>query len=597
MGMLTTLRQAFDLVGSEQRRRWVLLVVLSLVASGFEMLGAALVYVLLALVVDPGGSIELPVVGDLRSVAGDVDERTLLLSMVIGMSVFFILRAVVQVGFIYVQQRVAQNAGARLSIRFIEGYLGWPYEMHLHRNSAELIRNGHQAVKQLVTQVFIPVIRVMAELVLIAGMLLLLVVVAPLATGLATLVVGGAATFLLLFVQPRLKKFGLVSHETAKDTLAYFQQSLHGLRDIKLLGRERYFARRYGRSRLRHARMNYLQAALSAFPHTVIELAFLGFILLFFAVAVGVETAGPGALSVLGLFAYAGLRIQPSLQRIVTGLNNIKYSTAPLADLHADLLAVEKLSSEPTDVEPLPFNDAIVLNDVRFRYEGASRDALMGINLTIKKGQQVGICGPTGGGKSTLVDIITGLLLPTEGSVSVDSRDITEHLREWQRNLGVVPQAVFLTDDSLRRNIAFGVLDDEIDEDAVMRAVELAQLADYVKSLPDGLDTSVGERGVRISGGQRQRIAIARALYRNPEVLIFDEGTSALDNATEAALMAAIEHLRGDRTIIHIAHRLSTVRESDCVIVVNDGVVTGVGRFEELERENEHFQRMAGVTT
>lgn len=592
--MLTTLRQAFHLIGRDQRGRWVVLVLLALVASGFEMLGAALVYVLLALVVDPGGAIELPLVGDVRSLAGDIGDRTLLLSLLVGMGLFFLLRAGVQVGVTYVQQRVAQNAGARLSNRFVEGYLSWPYAMHLHRNSSELIRNGHQAVKQLVSQVFVPVIRVSAELILIVGMVALLVFVAPAATGLAVLVVGGAAVLLLFLVQPRLKRLGAVSHETSRETLGALQQALQGVRDIKLLGRERYFARRYGRSRLRYARANYLYSAVTELPHTIMELALISFILLFFGVAIGTDLNSQDALSVLGLFAYAGLRIQPSLQRIITGLNNIKYSTAPLADLHTDLVAVEKMSTPADDVDPLPFDNAIVLRDVSFKYEGTSRDALTGINLTINRGEEIGICGPTGGGKTTLVDLITGLLTPTTGEITVDGQDLRRHARRWQRNLGVVPQAVFLTDDTLRRNIALGIPDREIDEAAVNRAIELAQLTDFIGSLPDGFDTTVGERGVRLSGGQRQRIAIARALYHNPAVLVFDEGTSALDTATEAALMRAVENLRGERTIIHIAHRLSTVQNSDKVIFIEEGCVSAVGSFDELRYSNERFRQMAG---
>ena len=573
----------------------MLLIMLAVVASGFEMLGAAMVYVLLALVVDPGNEIELPLIGDVRELAGDIDERTLLLGTLVAMGLFFLLCAFVQVGVTYVQQRVAQNAGARLSNRLVEGYLSWPYAMHLHRSSSELIRNGHQAVKQLVSQVFVPVIRVSAEVILVMGMLVLLISIAPAATGLAAVVIGGAAALVLLLVQPRLKRLGAISHATSRETLSAMQQALHGVRDIKLLGRERYFARRYGKSRLRSARADYLNSTLSKLPHAVMELAFIGFILLFFGLAIGTDATSQDALSVLGLFAYAGLRIQPSLQRITGGLNNLKYSTAPLTDLHADLRAVEQFSTPADDVDPLPFTDAITLRDVSFKYEGADRDALTDVNLTIQRGQEIGICGPTGGGKTTLVDIITGLLTPTVGHVNVDGHDLREDARRWQRNLGIVPQSVFLTDDTLRRNIALGIPDKEIDDDAIRLAVQLAQLTEFIDSLPDGLETTVGERGIRLSGGQRQRIVIARALYNRPAVLVFDEGTSALDNATEAALMGAIESLRGDRTIIHIAHRLSTVQQSDCVVLIEKGQVCGMGSFEDLQQSNAQFQRMAGT--
>lgn len=595
--MFTTLRQAFRLIGRGQRRRWIFLIVLALVASAFEMLGAALVYVLLALVVDPNGEIDLPLVGDVRELAGDVDEQTLLLTMLVSMGIFFVVRAFVQVAVAYIQQRVAQNAGARLSNRIVAGYLNWPYANHLHRNSSELIRNGHQAVKQLVSQVFIPIIRVAAELILIIGMLALLISIAPAATGLAVLLIGSGAVLLLFLVQPRIKKLGAISHSTSRETLGVMQQALHGVRDIKLLGREKYFARRYAQSRLRYARANYLNATLAKIPHVVMELVLLIFILLFFAIAIGLGTPSPNSLSVLGLFAYAGLRIQPSLQRITSGLNSIKYATAPLSDLYADLVSIERSPTPESEVEPLEFSDAIVVHNVSFQYEGTTRKALTDINLTIRRGEVVGICGPTGGGKTTLVDLITGLLAPTTGHITVDGHDLKKNARRWQRNLGVVPQSVFLIDDTLRRNIALGVRDEHIDDQAVARAVQLAQLTEFIESLPEGLETTVGERGVRLSGGQRQRIAIARALYAQPAVLVFDEGTSALDNATEAAFMASIEHLRGSLTIIHIAHRMSTVKNSDNVVLVENGRILAIGAYEVLRRENMRFQQLSGTYT
>lgn len=593
--MLTTLKQAMHLVGRDQRARWVLLVALALVTSVFEMLGAILVYVLIALVADPDGQIDLPIVGDLRAYVGDVDDSRLLLGVVVVMAVFFLLRGLLQIGAVYAQRRVAYNSGARLSNKLVMGYLASPYSVHLLRNSAELIRNGHQAVQQLVNQVFLPVIRVTAEFFLVTGMLVLLVTVTPIGTAIAVVVVGGTAAVLLLVVQPRLKQLGRTTHQTQRQTLESLQQSLHGIRDIKVLGRERFFAERYGRSRLRLARAQYLRSTILELPSTVMELAFIGFILAFFSITLIADQRTQAALSVLGLFAYAGLRLQPSLQRIISGLNDIKYSAAPLEDLHADLLAVEALPKVVDSTPPLRFEKAIILEDVGFRYDQGERNALLQINLIIRHGEEIGICGPTGGGKTTLVDIITGLLVPTTGRVLVDGNDVLEHTREWQRNLGVVPQMVFLLDDSLRRNVALGVPDGQVDEEALAEAIELAQLTDFVGSLAKGLDTTVGERGVRISGGQRQRIAIARALYRRPTVLIFDEGTSALDNATEAELMASVDELRGRHTIILIAHRLSTVRKSDRVIFVDQGRIAGEGSYDQLMNEHEAFRAMAGA--
>ena len=593
--MWTSLKQTYDLIGRERRSRWVLLVALGLAVSGFEMVGAVLVYVLLALVADPDGRVELPLLGDLRQLFGDVDETALLLGVVIAMALFFLLRGMVKIGAIYAQSRIAHNAGALLSNRLVEGYLRWPYAAHLRRPSSELIRNGHQAVKEMIRSVALPVIQVLAETILVLGMLVVLAVIAPAATGLAILVIGGAAGLLLVVIQPKLKRLGRISHHESRETLAALQQSLHGLRDIKILGREYYFARVYGRSRVRMARAQYLNATASQLPSIVIETALLGFILLFFAVTLVAGAEAQDSLSVLGLFGYAGLRLQPSLRTIVAGLNSLKFSAAPLEDLHADLRAVQATPRTDVEPDPLPFRDRLRVEGVAFRYEGTDYDVLAGIDLEIRPGEQIGISGPTGGGKTTLVDLITALLEPTRGRVTVDGIDLRSHARAWQRSLGVVPQMVFLTDDTLRRNIALGVPDREIDEWALEEAVRLAQLSEFIASLPDGLDTMVGERGVRVSGGQRQRVAIARALYQRPSVLVFDEGTSALDNATETLLMRSIERLRGDHTIILIAHRLTTVRNCDRVAFVENGRISGLGTYDELVQNNASFRTMAGL--
>jgi ATP-binding cassette, subfamily B, bacterial PglK len=593
--LLTTIRQALYLLGREQRWRWALLVALALGTSLLEVVAAGLVYVLLVLVSNPTGAVDLPLLGDVRRFAGGADERTLLLSLVSLMAAFFLVRAVAIVAAEYIMSRVANVAGARLSTRLVKGYLSLPYAFHLTRNSSELVRNGHQAVMEVVISVFSPLVRIAAEVVLVLGILILLVLVSPLGTALAMLVVGAAAMVLMVVVQPRLKRLGRTAHLMQKETLQSLQQSLHGVRDIKILGREAFFSESYARSRRRLARTAYIRGAANQLPHVVIETSLVGFILLFFGITVARSAEGLEALSVLGLFAYAGLRLQPSLQRIIMGLNTIKFSTAPTADLYRDLQLTEEQTARSQESERLPFERDLVLEGVSFRYEGTDRDALTDVTLRLERGEQIGICGPTGGGKSTFIDVVAGLLAPTAGRVLVDGRDIARDPRAWQRNLGVVPQMVFLIDDTLRRNIALGIEDSQIDAAALQAAVTLAQLDRFVESLPDGLETKIGERGVRVSGGQRQRIAIARALYGRPQVLIFDEGTSALDNATEHELMLSLEKLRSRHTILLVAHRLSTVRDSDRVILIDDGRVAGVDTFDGLRLRNDLFRDMAGM--
>jgi ATP-binding cassette subfamily C protein len=558
-----------------------------------EVIAAAMIYMLLGLVANPNGEMNLPLIGDLRSHLGDIDERTLLLSLIGIMIAFFAMRAVILVAAEYIQSRVVQQAAARLSTKLVSGYLRFPFAFHLQHNSAELIRNSHQVTLDLASTAFNPIIRIGAETVLVIGILALLIAVSPIGAAMAVVVVGGTSAVLLFIVQPRLKRFGLTAHAMHKETLRALQQSFEGVKDIKVLGREDSFANSYSRSRRRLARSLYVRTAMYQLPPVAMETALIAFILIFFAVTVARGSEGQDALSVLGLFGYAGLRLQPSLKTITGGLNSLKFAAAPAADLHRDLRMIEQQPAEDRSAEPFPFEHDLRLEGVRFRYEGTDSDALADVDLVIKRGEQIGICGPTGGGKSTMIDLIVGLLTPSAGRVLVDGRDIASNTRGWQRNLGMVPQMVFLTDDTLTHNIALGVPDAEIDKTALEEAVHLAQLDDFIASLPAGLDTVVGEHGVRLSGGQRQRIAIARALYNRPEVLVFDEGTSALDNTTEQELMHSLKKLRGAHTILLIAHRLSTVRDADRVIFVKDGRVEGIDTFEGLKSSNPSFREMA----
>lgn len=590
--MWNSIRQTYDLVGREHRARWLVLIILALAVSLIEMVGAVLVYTLLALIVDPGGEVEVPLLGDLREQFTTVDDTSFLFGVVIAIAIFFLVRGFTRVAATYAQTRASHNAGARLSCRLIEGYLRWPYSAHLHRPSSLLIRNGHQAVLELVQSVILPVIKVIAEIALILGMVIILALIAPGATALAVVVIGGAAVLLLIVVQPRLRQLGEINHRESLGSFAAVQQPLHGIRDIKILGREGFFANVYADSRHRLARARYLQGTAGQLPPIVIETALIGFILLFFSITLIQGDPTQEVLSILGLFAYVGLRLQPSLKVVVQGLNSLKFSAAPLIDIHEDFRSIQAMQATEKAPQPLPMERQIILERVSFRYESADRNALSDITLTIPSGEQIGIVGPTGGGKTTLVDVIAGLLIPTEGRVLVDEVDLIEHTKAWQRSLGVVPQMIFLVDGSLRANIALGIPEADIDEGSIEQAVHLAQLDEFIDSLPDGLDTEVGERGVRISGGQRQRIAIARALYRRPSVLIFDEGTSALDNATESTLMEAIESLRGEHTVILVAHRLSTVRACDRVAFIEGGQIAGLGTYDRLLRDNERFRAM-----
>jgi ATP-binding cassette, subfamily B, bacterial PglK len=594
-----TVRETYALTGRKRRWRWVLLLVLALLRTGLEAVGALLIYTLLQLVSDPAAGAQLPLVGQIEDVLPDVEPNLLAVGAAVTVGVFFLVRAVFLVVHSYVEARIAHNVGADLATRLVRGYVSLPYLFHTQRNSATLVRNTFDSVQQFVNYVLGPLLTLVADTLLVVGLLVVLLSLSPLATLIAIAVLGTLMWILLHLVQPRLKALGRQAQDARGESLKALQQSLGGIRDIRLLGKETHFVRRFSDQRRALARAEYINGAISEVPRAMIEAGLVLFIVVVFGVAV---TAGAGVtdlLSTLGLFAYAAWRMLPSLRFIVSALNSLKFSTAILEDLSVDLARGEAAMEArgtleragPTDARG--FSSTIEVRDLWFRYDEAAEPALREIDLTIRKGESIGICGPTGGGKSTLVDLLVGLLQPTSGAVLVDGRPLDAYPGWWFRQLGVVSQEVFLLDDTLRKNIAFGLPDDEIDEELLERSVRRAQLDDVVATLPAGLDTVVGERGARLSGGQRQRVSIARALYREPSVIVLDEGTSALDSATEAAFVAALAELKQGRTLITVAHRLSTVRRADRIVVVEGGRIAAEGTYEDLLERSELFRALA----
>jgi len=431
-----------------------------------------------------------------------------------------------------------------------------------------------------------------SEAMLVAAVVVVLVATSPLGTAVAVVTIGPVVLLLLKRFQPALESQGQEAHRRTEESLAALQQTLQGIREVVLSGREAVFSRRFTAVRTALARAYYIRAVLVDVPRVVLETVVIVFVMGFIAVGALRGGDASGTLAVLGLFAYAVLRVLPSLNRVLFNVNTLRFSAALVDALRADLALLETTAARrDEDVGELAFVERLVVDDVWYAFAGSDRSVLQGIRLVVRPGQSVGIVGATGSGKSTLVDVLVGLLTPQRGSIVVDGVPLEgAAVRSWQRRTGVVSQAVFLLDDTIRRNIALGVDDDEIDEEAVLRATRLAQLDDVLAEMPEGLGTRVGERGVKLSGGQRQRVAIARALYRSPSVLVFDEGTSALDTVTETAVIRALQSVRAHTTLIVVAHRLTTVRECDLIVLLDGGRVLDSGSYDELASRHQLFQ-------
>jgi ATP-binding cassette, subfamily B, bacterial PglK len=589
--------QTYDLVVRGHRGRWLVVAALALVVSGLEAVGAGLVFLLLGLITDPGGGVEFPILGDISGLFPDVDSIVLLVGAAVGIGVFFLVRGALQVVQSYVQNRISYNAGVRLGVRLVRGYLAMPYSYHVQRESAILVRNAISSVQEIIRRVVLPAAKFVAEIMVVAGISVVLFATAPVASLLVVAVLGPMTYLVLRMVKARVKRYGRLATDSAQESLQILQESLHGIRDIRLLGREGFFIRMFRRQRNQDAKARASQATFSELTSVLIELLLVSFIVTFLVVTVLTAGTAGESFAVLGLFAYVAMRLKPSIQKIISAANNLRFATPAIDDLYRDLeeteAALEAFDMWKSPEEVVSLHDKITVEDVSFRYRDDANDVLQHVNLEIVAGESVGLCGPTGGGKSTLVDILAGLLEPTAGHVMADGSDIHQDVRRWQRRIGFVSQDMYLFDDTLLRNIALGVPDDRIDEGAVRWAVEMAQLEEFVTTLPKGLDTEVGEHGTLLSGGQRQRVAIARALYRDPDILFLDEGTSALDNETERHFIEALQRFQGRKTLILVAHRLSTIRNCDRVYFVDNGRVAGGGSYDELYEENPAFRRMA----
>lgn len=597
MTIWTTVKNAMRLIGKRRRLQFLGLALFAFFVSLSEAVSAGFVLGLVQFAVSPETLPKWPIIGDFKRFAPGLSDTSLILIYAGVFAVFFAIRSAAFLYQEYLIARTTEKTGAELATKLLTVYLHVPYSFHLTRNSAESIRNVHQTVQELVANVFRPTADVIAEAIFMVTLLILLATQSLPATGAAIMVLGFLVILVLRVIQPRLKLYGRQRQTAARRSLLLLQQALGAVRELKFVASTRSTLEKFSEARGEMGLLNSRRVTASVVPRTVIELGLVLFILGW--LGFGVVTAGTretdSTLALLGFFAYVGFRLQPSAQRFVKALNDIRFSTAHVEDISADLFVLGRQVEGATDSAParLKLESEIRLDNVGHQYAESDRWAVSDIDLTIRRGEFVGICGRTGSGKTTLVDVLTGLLIPTHGMLNIDGRAIGEDLLRWRQSIGIVPQTIYLLDDSIRNNIALGIPTDEIDDDLVGEVVSAAQLDNLIERLPMGVDTLIGERGARLSGGERQRICIARALYRRPDVLVLDEATSALDSSTESMIVDSINEARGRITTIVIAHRLSTVMTCDRIVVMERGRIVAIGPYRELMESEPHFRALA----
>jgi ABC-type multidrug transport system fused ATPase/permease subunit len=575
---MRTIRLVWQMLNARQRTATFVLLVMMVFSMAFEVLGIGMAVPALAAMTtaDPASS---PRMTAWMEWLGNPTRNQIIFGGLVLLLLLYLVKTAYLLFAAYWQARFVAALQASLGRRLYGIYLAQPWTFHLCRNSAELARNLNELA--MMSNIIGSILSAIAELLVVLGIVSMLLWFEPV----GTIVVGGVlgATTLLIgrLNGSNMRKWGEAKFAALKELNRHMYQGIGGAKDIKIRGSEPNFIEHYRTHSDLVARMMANHLVLQQVPRLWLELAALMAICLLTVVMIWEGRDSSTLVPSLGLFAAAAFRLLPSGNRLTQAYYSLQFSQSAVQLIHDDM-ALPTPPPAPGSASVLPFRESVTLEDVVFRFPNSRTPALDRINLTIPYGKSVGIVGGSGAGKSTAVDILLGLLEPTSGNVRVDGVDIRTDLRGWQNLVGYVPQTIYLCDDSLRENVAFGVPPEKIDEEAVDRAIRAARLDEFVAGLPEGLATVIGERGVRLSGGQRQRIGIARALYHDPRVLVLDEATSALDSGTESEVMAAVNALQGAKTIVIVAHRLSTLEQCDLLYRLEHGRLVQSGSFAEV---------------
>ena len=484
----------------------------------------------------------------------------------------YILKNVYLCFMYYAQYRFTYDNRRKVATRMLNAYLRQPYSYHRIHPSSELMRNISTDTERMFDCV-LSILQLFTE----GCVCVVLVVYLFIMDKSITIGVGAILSLFLLVFYRGFKKYlnhvGNENRKYAARITQWLQQSFGGIKEAKILEREDYFLNQFDYNYKKSASYDRKYRFLQVAPRPIMEMVFVAAILAVIIVKLLNGTQSAYFVSTLSVFAIAAFRLMPSMNRITNYMSVLMFTKGSVEKVYHDLQEVERLEKnkpvETADVS-LELKKEIQIRNLSFRYPDASENVLENISFTIPKNRSIAFIGPSGAGKTTLADIILGVLEPTAGQICVDGIDIQNCMSAWHKNIGYIPQSIYLMDASIRENVAFGIPEEQIDETCLRRALEEAQLKEFVDSLPEGLDTVIGESGVRLSGGQRQRIGIARALYNDPDVLVLDEATSALDNETEKAVMDAIDRLAGNKTLIIIAHRLTTITNCDVIYEVKD---------------------------
>jgi ATP-binding cassette subfamily C protein len=587
--------QLWYILNRRERIEGALLLCGMALGAMFEAVSIGLLIPFIAVLKEPELVYKAPAARSLLSFVNIREPQEVLTAIGLGLVGVFVIKSGYLVLLYRWLFRYVFEKHVNLARQLLTGYLNVPYTFHLQRNSSELIKVTTETIQRFTTGFLVSLLIVLGELLVVVALIIVLMLIEPLATFGAVLVLGIPTTLIYRSMQRRLAASGRLAERSMGSMIQWTEQAIGGIKETLVVGRALFFIDHQGYHAQRFADSWRSVMLLSSIPRLVVDTLAVSAMV---AIALVILMRGQdmqSLLPVLGMFAVAAIRLMPSTSRIASGLAQLRFLYATTEVVYNELRAIERARPAPTRAPslPLPFERSIVLEHLSYRYPSMPQRAIEDVSLEIPRGHWIGLIGPTGAGKTTLVDLMLGLFVPTAGRILVDGYDLQNHVVAWQRNIGYVPQDVYLMDDTVRRNVAFGLPDHEIDDDLVWRALRAAQVDNLVRSLPGGLDAIVGERGDRLSGGERQRLGIARALYHDPQVLVVDEGTANLDNETEAEIVRTLAGLRGEKTIIVVAHRLPLVRNCDRVYLLEHGRVRNSGAYSDLFSTEPGFREVA----
>ena len=592
MGKL--IMKIWNLLTGYEKRRATLLLILILVMALLDTLGVASILPFIAVLSNPdliNTNVYLNSLFKASNIFGVTNIQEFLFTLGIFVFLFLVFSLAFKALTIYAQERFVKMREYSLGLRLVEGYLKQPYSWFLSRHSADLGKNILSEVGEVTVKAISPLINLIANFLISFLILSLLIIANPLLALIVGCTLGLSYGLIYFLLRHYLNEIGKNRFNSNHLRYTKINEAFSAAKEVKILGLEDNYINLFSNPAKAYAESNTTLSIIEKLPRYALEAIAFGGIILVILYLMSLTGEFNKTLPIVSLYAFAGYRLMPALQQMYQSLSVIRFSGPIVNSLNNDLNNIKTYNSKKDD-GILNLNKSIDLKNIEYNYPNSSLSALKGININIPSKSTIGLVGKTGSGKTTTADIILGLLEPQKGSLEVDGEIIKDHnIRLWQKSIGYVPQNIFLSDSSVAENVAFGVEAKNINQDALERACKIANINEFIlKELPDQYQTTIGERGVRLSGGQRQRIGIARALYRNPQILVLDEATSSLDNQTEQAVIDAINNLNKNVTIIMIAHRLTTVKKCDKIYLFEKGKIIDVGDFDYLKKNYNFFK-------